>query len=106
MEVHEGEIVTIIGANGAGKSTLLNAITGFLKPVTGRGGLQGPAPRPQPGRIVKLGICHVPEGRLVFANLTVRTTWKLGAYLRTRPQGRSPRPGAGLPAVPAPARSA
>ncbi len=82
MEVHQGEIVTIIGANGAGKSTLLNAITGFLKPVKGEVVFKGQRLGRNPARIVKLGICHVPEGRLVFANLTVQDNLRLGAYLR------------------------
>ena len=82
MEVNRGEIVTIIGANGAGKSTLLNTITGFLKPVKGEVAFNGHVIGRNPARIVKLGICHVPEGRLVFANLTVADNLMLGAYLR------------------------
>jgi branched-chain amino acid transport system ATP-binding protein len=83
MEVNEGEIVTIIGANGAGKSTLLNTITGFLKPVAGEVVFKGHRIGRNPAKIVKLGICHVPEGRLVFANLTVQDNLRLGAYLRS-----------------------
>ena len=82
MEVNQGEIVTIIGANGAGKSTLLNTITGFLKPVSGDVVFKGHPVGRNPAKIVKMGICHVPEGRLVFANLTVQDNLKLGAYLR------------------------
>ena len=82
MEVNEGEIVTIIGANGAGKSTLLNTITGFLKPVSGDVVFKGHPVGRNPAKIVKMGICHVPEGRLVFANLTVQDNLMLGAYLR------------------------
>jgi len=82
MEVNQGEIVTIIGANGAGKSTLLNTITGFLKPVLGEVDFQGHRITRNPAKIVKMGICHVPEGRLVFANLTVQDNLVLGAYLR------------------------
>jgi branched-chain amino acid transport system ATP-binding protein len=82
LEVDSGEIVTIIGANGAGKSTLLNTITGFLKPGKGEVVFKGQRLGRQPARIVKLGICHVPEGRLVFANLTVHDNLLLGAYLR------------------------
>jgi len=82
MDVNQGEIVTIIGANGAGKSTLLNTITGFLKPVRGEVDYKGHRLGRNPARIVKLGICHVPEGRLVFANLTVQDNLVLGAYLR------------------------
>jgi branched-chain amino acid transport system ATP-binding protein len=83
LEVNEGEIVTIIGANGAGKSTLLNTVSGFLKPVRGDVTFNGNKLGTQPAKIVKLGICHVPEGRLVFANLTTRDNLLLGAYLRT-----------------------
>jgi len=84
IEVNEGEAVTIIGSNGAGKSTLLNAVSGFLKPREGeiiyRGKkITGAAPH----EIVKMGLCHIPEGRLVFVNLTVKDNLKLGAYLRT-----------------------
>ena len=82
MEVNEGEIVTIIGANGAGKSTLLNTITGFLKPASGEVVFKGHPVGRNPAKIVKMGICHVPEGRLVFANLTVQDNLQLGAYLR------------------------
>ena len=82
LDVSEGEIVTIIGANGAGKSTLLNTITGFLKPTKGEVVFKEHRLGRQPAKIVKLGICHVPEGRLVFANLTVHDNLMLGAYLR------------------------
>jgi branched-chain amino acid transport system ATP-binding protein len=83
LDVNEGEIVTIIGANGAGKSTLLNTISGFLKPVRGEISFKGQKLGRQPAKIVKLGVCHVPEGRLVFANLSVLDNLLLGAYLRT-----------------------
>ena len=83
LEVNEGEIVTIIGANGAGKSTLLNTVSGFLKPSKGEVAYKGKVLGRQPARIVKAGICHVPEGRLIFANLTVEDNLSLGAYLRT-----------------------
>jgi len=82
LEVNSGEIVTIIGANGAGKSTLLNTISGFLKPTKGEIEFKGRKLGRQPAKTVKLGICHVPEGRLVFANLTTYDNLMLGAYLR------------------------
>jgi len=82
LEVNQGEIVTIIGANGAGKSTLLNSISGFLKPTKGEIVFEGERLGRQPAKIVKLGVCHVPEGRLVFTNLTVHDNLLLGAYLR------------------------
>jgi branched-chain amino acid transport system ATP-binding protein len=82
LRVEKGEIVTIIGANGAGKSTLLNAISGFLRPGSGSILFQDkPLPR-RPDGVVKAGICHVPEGRMVFANLTVEENLHMGAYLR------------------------
>lgn len=82
LEVNQGEIVTIIGANGAGKSTLLNAISGFLKPVKGEIIYDGKKLAKRPDLVVRSGICHVPEGRLIFANLTVVDNLNLGAYLR------------------------
>ncbi|MFK9093935.1 ABC transporter ATP-binding protein [Bacillus salipaludis] len=83
LEVKDGEIVTLIGANGAGKSTLLKTLSGLLKPKSGKieyvgGSIAGN----QPQSIVKAGISHVPEGRRVFANMTVEENLELGAYLR------------------------
>ncbi|CDZ99371.1 amino acid ABC transporter ATPase [Lysinibacillus sp. BF-4] len=83
LEVNEGEIVTLIGANGAGKSTLLQTLSGLLKPK--RGGIEylGESIAGKPAQsIVKAGISHVPEGRRVFANMTVEENLDLGAYLR------------------------
>jgi branched-chain amino acid transport system ATP-binding protein len=83
ITVEEGQIVTLVGANGAGKSTTLRAISGLLKPSHGAIRYRGNsiAGRP-PHEIVKLGISHVPEGRIVFANLSVADNLDLGAYLR------------------------
>lgn len=83
LEVKEGEIVTIIGANGAGKSTLLNSISGFLKPTKGEILYKGKKLQKKPDLVVKAGICHVPEGRLIFTNLSVTDNLILGAYLRS-----------------------
>ncbi|MDX9828040.1 MAG: ABC transporter ATP-binding protein [Spirochaetia bacterium] len=83
LEVKSGEIVTIIGANGAGKSTLLNTISGFLKPNAGEILYKGQKLAKRPDLVVKSGICHVPEGRLIFANLSVVDNLRLGAYLRS-----------------------
>lgn len=84
IDVEEGQIVTLVGANGAGKSTTLRAISGLLRPSRGAIRFEG---RPIHGRpaheIVRLGISHVPEGRIVFANLTVSDNLDMGAYLRT-----------------------
>ncbi len=87
IEVNEGEIVTIIGSNGAGKSTLLNTISGFLKPKEGNIVYRGQKLNLPPHNVVKQGICHIPEGRLVFINLTVHDNLLLGAYLRKDKQG-------------------
>ncbi len=82
LEINAGEIVTIIGSNGAGKSTLLNSISGFLKYKEGTISYKGEKVPISPSKVVKMGISQVPEGRLVFANLTVEDNLGLGAYLR------------------------
>ena len=83
LEVNEGEIVTLIGANGAGKSTLLKTISGLLKPKKGSIEYLGSAIDGKAAQaIVKAGISHVPEGRRVFANMSVEENLELGAYLR------------------------
>ena len=83
LRIDEGEIVTLVGANGAGKSTTLMAICGAV-PVS-RGEIlldKKPLHTLKPDRIVRLGISQVPEGRLIFPDLTVRENLELGAYLR------------------------
>jgi branched-chain amino acid transport system ATP-binding protein len=87
LEINEGEIVSIIGSNGAGKSTLLNSISGFLKYKEGEITFKGTKLGYNPNKIVKMGICHVPEGRLIFANLTVKDNLMMGAYLRKDKNG-------------------
>jgi branched-chain amino acid transport system ATP-binding protein len=90
LEVRAAEIVTLIGSNGAGKSTLLRAISGLVRPSAGTIHFQGVDVTGQrPERLVALGISQVPEGRRIFANLTVRENLQMGAYLRpeTEPQG-------------------
>jgi branched-chain amino acid transport system ATP-binding protein len=83
LEVKKGDIVTLIGANGAGKTTTLRAISGLLKPQSGRVIYQGAdIARVPPHKIVKQGLSHVPEGRMVFANLTVMENLMMGAYLQ------------------------
>ncbi|MDQ0247273.1 branched-chain amino acid transport system ATP-binding protein [Bacillus fengqiuensis] len=83
LEVNEGEIVTLIGANGAGKSTLLKTLSGLLKPKEGAIQYLDHSISGKPAQaIVKAGISHVPEGRRVFANMTVEENLELGAYLR------------------------
>lgn len=82
LEVKEGEIVTLIGANGAGKSTILKTISGLLRPKTGEIIYQNTKLNTlQAQDIVKNGVCQVPEGRRVFANMSVRENLELGAYL-------------------------
>jgi branched-chain amino acid transport system ATP-binding protein len=87
IAVNKGEIVTIIGSNGAGKSTLLNSISGLLKPKSGEIIYKSEKILPTPHKIVKKGICQVPEGRLIFANLSVKDNLNLGAYLRKDHKG-------------------
>ncbi|HEX7076909.1 MAG TPA: ABC transporter ATP-binding protein [Candidatus Eisenbacteria bacterium] len=83
IRVDRGQIVTLVGANGAGKSTTLRAVSGLLKPSRGAIRFDGRAIAGMPPHeIVGLGISHVPEGRLVFANLSVADNLDLGAYLR------------------------
>lgn len=83
LSINEGEIVTLIGANGAGKSTMLKTISGLLKPKQGKIMYEGQSIGGKAAQsIVKMGISHVPEGRRVFANMTVEENLQLGAYLR------------------------
>jgi branched-chain amino acid transport system ATP-binding protein len=83
VEVHEGEIVTLIGANGAGKSTLLRAISGVVPIRSGTITFGSTDLTGVPAhRIVELGVAHVPEGRGIFANLTVQENLKLGTWSR------------------------
>jgi branched-chain amino acid transport system ATP-binding protein len=83
VEVHEGEIVTLIGANGAGKSTLLRAISGVVPIRSGTITFGSTDLSNVPAhRIVELGVAHVPEGRGIFANLTVLENLKLGTWSR------------------------
>ena len=88
LEINEGEIVTLIGANGAGKSTLLKTISGLLKPKSGDILFEGQSIAGKVAQaIVKKGLSHVPEGRRVFANMTVEENLELGAYLRKDKKG-------------------
>src|ERR671932_341094 len=83
ITVRPGEIVTLIGANGAGKSTLLRTASGLVRPREGRVVFLGEdITRANPGAIVGRGLVHSPEGRRIFANMTVRENLELGAYLR------------------------
>ncbi len=87
LEVEEGEIISIIGANGAGKSTMLNALSRQIKIEKGEILFEG-APLPsQAYQVVQAGVVQVPEGRQIFANLTVRGNLEIGAYLRKDKEG-------------------
>ena len=78
FEVNEGEVISLIGANGAGKTTTLHAVSGLLGKSAGKDITNLPA-----HKMVSLGMAHVPEGRRVFAELTVLENLKLGAYTRS-----------------------
>lgn len=83
LSVPEGSIVTLVGANGAGKSTTLRTISGLVPPASGSIRFSGEEITGWPAhRIVAAGLAHVPEGRLVFPDLTVRENLMMGAYLR------------------------
>ena len=83
LRADAGEIVTLIGANGAGKTTLLRTLSGLIPARAGRIRFDGrDITRTPPHEIVALGVSHAPEGRLVFANLTVEDNLELGAYRR------------------------
>lgn len=83
FEVNEGEVIALIGANGAGKTTILHTITGLVEAKGGTVEFEGANITKMPGhKIVTLGMAHVPEGRRVFAELTVLENLKLGAYTR------------------------
>lgn len=83
LEVKKGEIVTLIGANGAGKTSTLRAISGLEPIKSGSISYKDENLKKVPShKIVSLGLSHVPEGRKIFANLTVKENLELGAYLR------------------------
>ena len=83
--VHSGEVVTVLGSNGAGKSTMSLTISGVIKPWRGTIHFKGAAiERARPAVIVDLGLVHVPEGRRIFPNMTVRENLDMGSYRRGR----------------------
>ncbi len=82
FEVHEGEIVALVGANGAGKTTLLNTITGIVRPASGSIEFLGHrVDGKEPASIVEQGISQVPEGGRLFPDMTVQENLEMGAYL-------------------------
>jgi branched-chain amino acid transport system ATP-binding protein len=84
LQVRQGDIVTLIGANGSGKTTTLKTISGLLKARSGEILYESrPISNYRPHQIVQLGISQVPEGRMIFANLTVLENLQMGAYLRS-----------------------
>jgi branched-chain amino acid transport system ATP-binding protein len=85
LEIHEGEIVTLIGANGAGKTTTLNAISGLLRPRTGSITYQGKALAGVPAyEVVTRGLSQAPEGRKIFPRMSIRENLEMGAFSRPR----------------------
>jgi branched-chain amino acid transport system ATP-binding protein len=80
INVPRGKIVSIIGSNGAGKTTMLNTISGIVKPKSGTITFEGKELTKVPHEVVKLGLVHVPEGRKVFAGLTVKENLLAGGY--------------------------
>jgi branched-chain amino acid transport system ATP-binding protein len=81
LKVNEGEIVALVGANGAGKTTLLNTISGLLRPASGSVEFLGKRiDRLAPHKIMKLGVCQIPEGRKLFSEMTVLENLEMGAY--------------------------
>lgn len=84
FHVEKGEVIALIGANGAGKTTILHTVTGLLSPKKGSVIFQGKDITRVPAhKIVSMGMAHVPEGRRVFAELSVYENLKMGAYTRT-----------------------
>ena len=83
FDVNQGEVIALIGANGAGKTTTLHTITGLLAPKSGSVLFEGKDITKVPAhKIVSMGMAHVPEGRHVFAELSVYENLKMGAYTR------------------------
>jgi branched-chain amino acid transport system ATP-binding protein len=88
LEVEAGQIVTVLGANGAGKTTVLRTVSGILDPEAGKVLFEGrDIVHMRPDQVMRLGICHVPEGREVFPFLTVRENLVMGAYTRRDSDG-------------------
>src|SRR4051794_5397429 len=88
FDVEQGQIVSLIGSNGAGKTTTLRTVSGLLRPVSGEISFDGqPIHRLPAHEILKLGVAHSPEGRRLFARMTVEENLRLGAYTRSDEDG-------------------
>ena len=88
FQVNQGEVIALIGANGAGKTTILHTVTGLLSPKRGSVVFEGKEITKVPAhKIVSMGMAHVPEGRRVFAELSVYENLKMGAYTRKDKKG-------------------
>jgi len=86
FDVHEGEVVALLGANGAGKTTTQKTVSGMLRPSLGQIVYEGERIDGIPAhRLISLGICHVPEGRRVFPRMTVHENLEMGAFRFKRP---------------------
>jgi branched-chain amino acid transport system ATP-binding protein len=89
MEVHQGEIVTVVGSNGAGKSTTLNNISRLLKPTSGTITFEGvEVNRLESHSVVERGIVQVPEGRKIFPEMTVRENLRMGSFIQSARKDR------------------
>lgn len=89
LEVHEGEIVTVVGANGAGKSTTLKNISRLVKPTSGSVTFQGEdLEKLESHQVVERGIVQVPEGRKIFPEMTVLENLRMGSYIKSARKGR------------------
>ncbi len=87
LKVHQGEIVSLIGANGAGKTTILHSISGLKRPSSGQIVFEGQdLVKTEPHKILQMGLAHVPEGRRIFAEMTVEENLEMGAFTRSNPQ--------------------
>jgi branched-chain amino acid transport system ATP-binding protein len=88
LTVHEGEVVTIIGANGAGKTSTLMTVCGILRPTSGEIFYRGaPIHHVPADKLPGMGLCQVPEGRRIFPRLTVQDNLEMGAFFRKDPDG-------------------
>ena len=106
LEVNDGELVSLIGANGAGKTTTLHTISGLVPAESGSIMLDGTDLRKTaPNRIIELGLAHVPEGRHVFARMTVEENLMMGAYIVRDKAKIKKAAGHGLRPLPAPFRA-